>query len=98
MKKTYTTHKKEVKVLEHHVDRAIYAYRIGKRNDQIKIACLNVQNLRHHFEDVNHDHTLKAQNLFFLCETWLSNTQNDTTDNYYQLDGYMSKFCSVGYG
>jgi len=95
--KIYTS-QKALKALKYLEDRAINADSIGKRNDQIKIACLNVQNLRHHFEDVSHDHTLRAQNLFFLCETWLSNTQNDTMDNYYHLDNYSSKFCSAGYG
>ena len=57
-----------------------------------------MQNLRHHFEDVSHDHTLRAQNLFFLCETWLPNTQYEAIDNYYYLDNYLAKFCSAGNG
>ena len=55
---------KALKALKKLEDRAINANSIGRRNDIIKIACLNVQNLRHHFADVYHDHKLKDQNLF----------------------------------
>ena len=63
--KIYTS-QKALKALKYLEDLAINADSIGKRNDQIKIACLNVQNLRHHFEDLSHDHRLRSQNLFFF--------------------------------
>ena len=92
------TSQKALKALKYLEDKAINADSICKRNDQIKSTCLNVQNLRHHFEDVSHDHRLRAQNLFFLCETWLPNTQYEAIDNYYYLDNYLAKFCSAGNG
>lgn len=92
------TSRKALKALKYLVGRAINADSIGKRNDQIKITCINVQNLRHHFENVSHYHTLRAHNLFFSCETWLSNTQYEAVDNYYHLDNYLAMFCSAGNG
>ena len=62
-------------------DKAINANVIGKRCDQIKIAFLNVQNFKHHIEDVKKHHLLHDQNLFVLSETWLSDVQTCYENN-----------------
>ena len=38
--------------------------------------------------------------MFFMCETWLPNTQYEAIDidNYYHLDNNSAKFCSAGNG
>ena len=71
---------------------------IGRREDQIKIVCLNIQNMIHHFEDLKYHHKILEHNLIFLSETWLSNVLTCNTTNPYQLDNYGSRFVNIGNG
>ena len=66
-------------------ERAINANYIGRRDDQVNVIMLNVQNLKHHIEDIKHHHALHDPNLLILSETLLS--MNDTHDqnNQYEL-------------
>lgn len=75
--KIYTARKPLV-ALKELEEKAINANYIGKREDQISIIILNVQNLVHHINDIKNHHILNAQNLLILSETWIpSNHQNN---------------------
>ena len=78
--------------------KAINRNSIGRREDQIKIVCLNIQNMIHHFEDLKHHHKILEHNLIFLSETWLSNVSTCNTSHPYQLDNYSSHFVNIGNG
>ena len=95
--KIYTSPKalKAPKELE---DRAINSNCIGEREDQLKIACLNIQSIIHHIEDVKHHHKLHKHDLLFLCETWLCNTLTDNASNTYQLANYTQHYNNIGNG
>ena len=68
--KIYTARKPLV-ALKELEEKAINANYIGKREDQISIIILNVQNLVHHINDIKNHHILNAQNLLILSETWI---------------------------
>ena len=79
-------------------ERAINNNHIGKREDQVNIVILNVQNLMHHIEDIKKHHILHDQNLLVFSETWISPCQENEVDQRYSLDNFVPKFCNVGNG
>ena len=78
--------------------RAINCNSIDRRDDQVKIACLNVQNLIHHIEDVKNHHRLNQHNLILLSETWFARLQTASPSNPYRLTGYDANYINVGSG
>ena len=76
--KIYTS-QKSLKALKELEERAINDNYIGKREDEVNIVILNVQNLTHHIEDVRSHTILHDQNLIILSETWIPATYADDT-------------------
>ena len=64
--------------------------------DDLKIASLNICRLKPHMDDLAADHTLLKADLIHICETWLTQAEEDQTR--LQLDGYQTFFVSVGPG
>ena len=96
--KIYTS-KKALLALKDLENRAVNADIIGKRDDQIKISFLNVQNLIDHIDDVKHDHKLLESNLILLGETWLQPTQDTApTPNRFSIPNYHARYSSSGGG
>ena len=62
----------------------------------IKIASLNISRLKPHMEDLRVDPTLKKADLIHICESWV--TENEEDEEQLQLQGYRSFFVSVGAG
>ena len=85
--KIYTS-QKALKALKDIESRAINMNVIGRRDDQIKILCMNTQNLIHHIEDVKGDPKITEHNLIFLSETWLSDTLTSDSNHPYQIANY----------
>ena len=97
-KNNFFTPKKALKTLKDIENRAINANYIGRREDQIKIVLLNVQNLCNHIEDVKCHHILQDQNLLIFSETWLTDIQTNFGNGKYELQEYEATFCNVGNG
>ena len=95
--KIYTTRKPLV-ALKELEERAINNNYIGKRDDQVNIIVLNVQNLTHHIEDIKRHHILHDQNLKVFCETWITAIHRNEIDQRYSLNNYAPNFCNVGNG
>ena len=95
--KIYTSPKalQALKNLEH---KAINRNCIGRREDQIKILCLNVQNLQHHIDDIKHHPKIFEHNLIFLSESCLKDSMTSSESNLYELSNYSSNFLNVGTG
>ena len=79
-------------------ERAINNNYIGKRDDQVNIIILNVQNLTHHIEDIKQHHILHDQNLLVFSETWIPASHRNEIDQRYSLNSYAPNFCNVGNG
>ena len=62
----------------------------------LRVASLNVSSLRKHVEDVRTDPHLKHADIICLCETWL--TEDEEEQPQYQLEGYNGSFLSQGRG
>ena len=60
--------------------------------NSLKIACLNVMNLKNNFEDIICDKTIMESALVAFSETWLNEGEN------LPIDGYKSHYTSVGPG
>merc|ERR1712074_274007 len=84
--KIYTA-RKSLMALKELEKRAINDNYIGKRENEINIVILNVQNLIHHIEDVKHHNTLLDQNLIILSETWIP-TADINVNRRYSLPNY----------
>ena len=79
-------------------ERAVNDNFIGRKDDQINIVVLNVQNIKHHMSDIKHHHILNEQNLLILSETWLSSTDLNDINHPYKLPGYEANYCIAGNG
>ena len=74
---------KAIDALKSLEERAVNPNCIGRREDQIKIASLNVQNIIHHIEDLKAHHKILEHNIVFCNETWLNDEiTNRFFDNY----------------
>lgn len=78
--------------------RAINSNCIGRRDDQIKILSLNVQNLMHHIDDIKCHHKILEHNLMFLSETWLSDQLTNSYSNPYKISNYTAHYLNIGNG
>jgi exonuclease III len=67
-----------------------------KKENQIKIAALNIYNLQTHMEDLRSDHGIKNADLILLSETWLS--EEDEKNKNMKIETYKENFVSVGKG
>ncbi|MCS5643815.1 MAG: AAA family ATPase [Dehalococcoidia bacterium] len=67
-----------------------------KKENQIKIAALNIYNLQTHMEDLRSDHGMKNADLILLSETWLS--EEDEKNKNMTIETYQENFVSVGKG
>ena len=90
--------KKALKELRNLERKAINDNCIGRRDDQIKIVCLNVQNLLHHIEDVKFHPKILEHNLIFLCETWLCDQNVSNDSNPFKIPDYTPHYVNVGNG
>ena len=61
----------------------------------IRIAALNIMNLRNNLEDVSQDPTIRRAHIINLSETWVR-SQEDEKD--LQIEGYQASFNSAGPG
>ena len=95
--KIYTS-QKSLKALKELEERAINDNYIGKREDEVNIVILNVQNLIHHIEDVRNHTILHDQNLIILSETWIPATYGNDAAQQYSIPNFNSNFCNVGNG
>ena len=66
----------------------------SKNSTSLKIACLNVQSLQKHYQDVKADYRLMNSSLLLLCETWIPSEAGYS----YDLPNYSSNFNNVGRG
>lgn len=89
---------KALKALKDLETKAINRNCIGRRLDQVKIACLNVQNLIHHIEDVKQHPKILEHDMIFLSETWLSDIHTSADSNPYQINGYNAHYINVENG
>ena len=89
---------KALRALKDLENKAINANSIGRREDQIKIACLNSQNLVHHIEDIKQHHKILEHNLICLSETWLSDRITNALPGTYQIPNYTPNYINVGNG
>jgi hypothetical protein len=67
-----------------------------KKENQIKIATLNINNLHAHIEDLKSDHDMKEANIILLSETWLK--PEDETKQNLKIKTYKENFVSAGNG
>ena len=82
------------KMNERSLNRNPDAWRAPTSN--LKIASLNICRLKPHMEDLAADPTLRKADLIHVCETWLTEGEEDRLQ--FQLEGYDSFFVSVGPG
>jgi exonuclease III len=66
-----------------------------KSMNTIKVAALNVMNLKNNLKDVAKDPTLTQADIINLSETWIT-SQDNVAD--LQIEGYQASFNSVGKG
>ena len=92
------TNQKPLKTLKDLERKAINANVIGRRDDQIKILCMNTQNLIHHIEDVKGHPKVTEHNLIFLSETWLSDSLTLGNNHPYQIANYHPHYINIGNG
>ena len=90
------TNQKPLKTLKDLESKAINANVIGRRDDQIKILCMNTQNLIHHIEDVKGHPKVTEHNLIFLSETWLSDSLTLGNNHPYQIANYHPHYINIG--
>ncbi len=67
-----------------------------KKENQIKIAALNIYNLKSNIEDLRSDHSMKNADLILLGETWI-NEEDEKSQNL-KIETYQENFVSVGKG
>lgn len=71
---------------------------IGRMGNQMKIACLNVQNLVNHVKDVTNHRQMLEHDLSFLSESWIANTLTTNANHLYRLTNNRPNFISIGNG
>ena len=88
--KIYTS-QKSLKALKELEERAINDNYIGKREDEVNIVILNVQNLMHHIEDVRNHTIIHDQNLIVLSETWIAASYGNDIDQQYSIPNFTER-------
>ena len=89
---------KAIDALKSLEERAVNPNCIGRRDDQIKIASLNVQSIIHHIEDLKAHHKILEHNIVFCNETWLNNEITNRFFDDYQIPNYAAHFVNAGNG
>ena len=63
---------------------------------KVRVAALNIARLQPHMADLSIDPTLLKADIIHLCETWVSQDQENMTR--FELEGFTAHFINVGNG